>query len=182
MLGLVLPGSGPGWTGLVAALRAADPGEHPAVPVHGDFYESQLLVDDGAVVGLLDVDTVGRGHRIDDWSTLLGHLALLETILPAPATAVRYRAELEEAALRRWPAAQLRPRVAAVLLGLATGPFRVLQADWAAGTEARIALAERWAAPAQDERALIGLSRTPHLRWTTWSRPSVRTPSTRRTT
>ena len=149
VLGLVLPGQRSRLDRLVAALRAADPGEHPEVPVHGDFYESQLLVDDGAVVGLLDVDTVGRGHRIDDWSTLLGHLALLETILPAPATAVRYRAELEEAALRRWPAAQLRPRVAAVLLGLATGPFRVLQADWAAGTEARIALAERWAAPAR---------------------------------
>ncbi|SDF76109.1 Phosphotransferase enzyme family protein [Blastococcus aurantiacus] len=149
VLGLVLPAQRARLDRLVGALRAADPGEHPEVPVHGDFYESQLLVEDGAVVGLLDVDTVGRGRRIDDWSTLLGHLALLETILPAPALAVRYRAELEEAALRRWPAAQLRPRVAAVLLGLATGPFRVLEADWAARSEARIALAERWAGPAR---------------------------------
>jgi hypothetical protein len=149
VLSLVAPELAPRLDRLGTVLGAADRGEHPAVPVHGDFYESQLLVEQGAVVGLLDVDTVGRGHRIDDWSTLLGHLALLETTLPAPAAAVRYRAELEEAALRRWPAAQLRPRVAAVLLGLATGPFRVLQDDWAARTEARIALAERWAAPAR---------------------------------
>ncbi|MGY2129687.1 hypothetical protein [Blastococcus sp. SYSU DS0617] len=149
VLGLVAPELRPRLDRLTAVLRAAEPGKHPEVPVHGDFYESQLLVEAGSVVGLLDVDTVGRGHRIDDWATLLGHLALLETILPAPAGAGRYRAELEGAALRRWPATQLRPRVAAVLLGLATGPFRVLQADWAAGTEARIALAERWAAPAR---------------------------------
>jgi hypothetical protein len=147
VLSLVAPELGPRLDRLVGVLGAADRGEHPEVPVHGDFYESQLLVADGAVAGLLDVDTVGRGHRIDDWATLLGHLALLETILPAPATAARYRAELEEQALRRWPAAQLRPRVAAVLVGLATGPFRVLQRDWPALTEARIALAERWAAP-----------------------------------
>lgn len=148
VLGSVAPELRPRLDRLVAVLRAADPGEHPEVPVHGDFYESQLLVDGGSVTGLLDVDTVGRGHRVDDWATLLGHVVLLETILPAPATATRYRAELEEAALRRWPAALLRPRVAAVLLGLATGPFRVLQPDWAAATDARIGLAERWAAPA----------------------------------
>jgi aminoglycoside phosphotransferase (APT) family kinase protein len=130
---------------LGSALAAADPGAHPPVPVHGDFYESQLLIDDGAVVGLLDVDTVGRGHRIDDWATLLGHLVLLERILPDPATVARYRGELQAHALDRWPAAQLRPRIAAVLVGLATGPFRVQQADWPARTEERLALAEEWA-------------------------------------
>ncbi len=148
VLSMVAPELAPRLDRLVDVLGSADRGAHPEVPVHGDFYESQLLVDDGSVAGLLDVDTVGRGHRIDDWATLLGHLALLETILPAPGTAARYRAELEESALRRWPAAQLRPRVAAVLLGLATGPFRVLQRDWPARTGARIALAERWAATA----------------------------------
>lgn len=142
---------------LLAGLAAADPGEHPAVPVHGDFYESQLLVEDGAVVGLLDVDTVGRGHRIDDWATLLGHVALLELILPQPATAARFRRAVEEHALGRWPAAQLRPRVAAVLVGLATGPFRVQQAGWPALTAARVALAEEWA----DARRGAGPARGP---------------------
>ena len=138
---------------LTAVLAATDPGEHPAVPVHGDFYESQLLVDSGRVVGLLDVDTAGRGHRIDDWANLLAHLVLLELILPAPATAGRYRRDLEEYLLSRWPAGQLRPRVAAVLLGLATGPFRVQQARWPEGTATRLALAEEWAGLGAEESA-----------------------------
>jgi hypothetical protein len=102
-------------------------------------------VDDGAVVGLLDVDTAGCGHRIDDWATLLAHLVLLEQVLLDPAVAVRYAREIEDAVLRRWPAEQVRPRVGAVLLGLATGPFRVQQPDWPALTSARLALAEEWA-------------------------------------
>ncbi len=145
VLGSVAEDLRPRLAALTEALRAADPGEHAAVPVHGDFYESQLLVDDGAVVGLLDVDTAGRGHRIDDWATLLAHLVLLEHILPAPATASRYRRELEEHALGRWPAGQLRARIAAVLVGLATGPFRVQQRGWPRRTAARVALAQEWA-------------------------------------
>jgi hypothetical protein len=145
VLALVAGDLRPRLEALTAVLTAADPGEHPTVPVHGDFYESQLLVEDGAVVGLLDVDTVGRGHRIDDWANLLAHLALLARILPEPATAARYLREMQEHAQRRWPAAQLRPRVAAVLVGLATGPFRVQQADWPARTADRVALAEEWA-------------------------------------
>jgi hypothetical protein len=147
VLGLVAGDLRPRLAALTDLLTVADRGEHPAVPVHGDFYESQLLIDAGTVVGLLDVDTVGRGHRIDDWANLLAHLVLLERILPAPATAARYRREVEEHGSRRWPAEQLRPRVAAVLLGLATGPFRVQQAGWPTGTATRLGLAEQWAAP-----------------------------------
>lgn len=147
VIGAVLPALGDRLGALTAALADADPGAHPDIPVHGDFYESQLLVDQGAVVGLLDVDTAGRGHRVDDWATLLGHLALLEHMAPGSPVA-GYRAAVEEHVLGRWPADQVRPRVAAVLVGLATGPFRVQQAGWPARTETRVALAERWAAPA----------------------------------
>ncbi len=35
----------------------------PVVPIHGDFYEAQMLVSQGQVTGLLDVDTVGLGYR-----------------------------------------------------------------------------------------------------------------------
>jgi len=38
----------------------------------------------------------------------------------------------------------LRLRTAAVVLGLATGPFRVQEANWPAVTERRIALSEEW--------------------------------------
>jgi hypothetical protein len=36
--------------------------------------------------------------------------------------------------------------VAAAVLGLATGPFRVQQAGWRQHTQARLRLAEQWAA------------------------------------
>ena len=148
VLGAVAPELRPRLDALTSALEAADRGTHDLVPVHGDFYEAQLLVDGGAVVGLLDVDAAGGGHRIDDWATLLGHLAVLEQVLPCPGAAARYRRRIEAAALERWPARQVRPRVSAVLVGLATGPFRVQQAGWPEVTSQRLALAEEWAAPA----------------------------------
>lgn len=123
---------------LVAALDGAEPGEHPVVPVHGDFYEGQLLAEDGAVTGLLDVDTAGGGLRIDDWATLLAHLS----ILAGPAS--RWGTELLAHAETRFARAELRPRIAAAVLGLATGPFRVQQDGWADHTAHRIGLAERW--------------------------------------
>ncbi|WP_341854822.1 hypothetical protein [Brachybacterium sp. GPGPB12] len=45
--------------------------------VHGDFYEAQVFVQDGRVVGLLDIDTVGPGRRADDLACLLAHLSVL---------------------------------------------------------------------------------------------------------
>ncbi|MCZ2857022.1 phosphotransferase [Blastococcus sp. VKM Ac-2987] len=137
---------------LTAAVGAAA-GEHPVVPVHGDFYEAQLLVDAGAVVGLLDVDTAGPGARIDDWATLLGHLVLLEHLVAHPAPLAAYRDRVTGLLSGRWPEGQLAARVAGVLVGLATGPFRVQQPGWAAATEARVALAEEWAGPPRSAAA-----------------------------
>jgi Phosphotransferase enzyme family len=134
---------------LADRLAGAEPGEHPVVPVHGDFYESQLLVDGGRVVGLLDVDTAGAGARIDDWATLVAHLAVQTQVQADPRTTARWLAELLAVADRRWPRGQLDARVAAGIVGLATGPFRVQQRGWAARTEARLALAEHWAAGAR---------------------------------
>ena len=133
VLALVLPHLRHRWDRVAGRLADADPGTHPLVPVHGDLYEAQLLVDRGEVTGLLDVDGAGAGHRIDDWATLLGHLAV--------AGAHGYRAEL--AAALPWGPAELAPRVAAVVLGLATGPFRVQQRGWPRATEARLALVEQ---------------------------------------
>ncbi|GAA3697636.1 hypothetical protein GCM10022377_08160 [Zhihengliuella alba] len=47
------------------------------VPTHGDFYEANLLIGEGRVSGLLDVDSLGPGHRVDDYACFLGHLAVL---------------------------------------------------------------------------------------------------------
>ena len=45
-------------------------------PVHGDYYESQLMVVNGHIVGILDVDTYGLGRAADDPSTMLAHLSV----------------------------------------------------------------------------------------------------------
>jgi hypothetical protein len=131
---------------LEAGLTGLDPGEHPTVPVHGDFYEAQLLADAGAVTGLLDVDTAGPGHRIDEWATLLAHLSVLALHAGRPAPVRRYGDALLARAEERHPQAQLRPRIAAAVLGLATGPFRVQQDRWPEHTRARLALAAQWLA------------------------------------
>ncbi|MGY1772850.1 hypothetical protein [Blastococcus sp. SYSU D00813] len=144
VVGLTCPGLRPRLDRVTAAVAAAV-GPQPLAPVHGDFYEAQLLVDAGRVVGLLDVDTAGPGARVDDWATLLGHLALLEQLAADPAPVAAYRARVEASLAPGADAAELRARVAGVLVGLATGPFRVQQPDWAAATEARVALAEEWA-------------------------------------
>lgn len=129
----------------VAAAVAAEAGRGPTVPVHGDFYESQLRVSGGRIVGLLDVDTAGPGDRIDDLACLLGHLSVLSQLTPDRATTLsRLGARYLAAFDRTVDAADLRYRVAAVVLSLATGPFRVQEAGWEQATGYRIALAARW--------------------------------------
>lgn len=63
--------------GVAAAVDHGAEPEGPDVVVHGDFYESQLMVRDGRLSGLLDIDTAGCGERLDDAACLLGHLSVL---------------------------------------------------------------------------------------------------------
>lgn len=114
------------------------------VPVHGDFHEAQLVVDGGRVTGVLDVDTAGLGRPGDDAATMLGHLSVWRGLSAAPDRVAAYATELQ----RRWDAVldpvDLRRRVAARVLALAAGPFRVQQEDWPVETSRRIALAALW--------------------------------------
>ncbi|MDQ3716329.1 MAG: aminoglycoside phosphotransferase family protein, partial [Actinomycetota bacterium] len=129
---------------LLGHLARVDPGDHPTVAVHGDFYEGQILVNRGRVSGLLDVDTAGAGHRIDEWATVLAHLSVLGMLHPKARRIKRYGAQLLAGAETRYSAGELRPRISAAVLGLATGPFRVLLPRWPEQTRQRIALAEQW--------------------------------------
>ena len=123
-----------------------------AVPVHGDFHSGQVLADGEHITGLVDVDTSGVGQRADDLAVMLGHLSTLGLMSPARGVIDRYGARLIAAFDRLTDPAELRLRVAGAVLGLATGPFRIQEARWPRGTEARIALAERWIAAADDIR------------------------------
>ena len=114
------------------------------VPVHGDFHSSQILVRGNDIVGIIDVDTAGRGHRSDDLAGLLGHLATLSLSTSTRRAIDRYGSELIRDFDVDTDPASVRRTVAAVVLGLATGPFRVQQSRWASETERRISLSERW--------------------------------------
>lgn len=145
---------------LVAGVEAGIAGDDDAaVPVHGDLHEAQLLVDGGRITGLLDVDTAGPGHRATDLASLVGHLSTLALSSSRRAGVERYAAQLLAGFDAMVDPARLRREVAAVVLGLATGPFRVLQPAWPAETRRRVTLAERWLASATPRREL---SRAPH--------------------
>jgi hypothetical protein len=152
VIGAALPTEAARAARLAEALAARAGRAWPG-PVHGDFYESQLLVDRGRICGLLDVDTAAPGDRLDDLACLLGHLSVLAQI-------DRDRARIINRAgasyLRAFEAvvcpAELSRRVAAVVLSLATGSHRVQERAWPATTRRRLELAETWLATARDPR------------------------------
>jgi aminoglycoside phosphotransferase len=127
---------------LVDQVLAASPGPAEThVPVHGDFYHNQLLSDGSQVTGVLDVDTAGPGERADDWATLIAYLSVLGmSHLPAR----QYCSEVLAYAERRVDPRVLRRRTAAVVLGLASAPFRARLVDWPSHAASRLALAREW--------------------------------------
>lgn len=139
-----------------------------SVPVHGDYYEAQLMVSDGAVVGLLDVDTYGWGRPGDDPATMIGHLDLWRHLSGQPERVRSYAESLLAMWDRVVDPVDLRRRVAAVHLTLAPGAFRVQTADWPSETLARIEMAERWVQSAEDisedEKDLMSVSEPSHAR------------------
>lgn len=123
------------------ALRSVEPRSEAKVPTHGDFYEDQLLAENGRVTALLDIDTAGPGERSDEWATLLAHLSVLALDVE---TAAGYRDAVLAHAERRVAGTQLRLRTAAALLGLAVTPFQVQLHRWPEHTVARLRLAKSW--------------------------------------
>lgn len=106
--------------------------------VHGDLYEAQLIVDGPRIIGLLDIDDVGPGDPLDDLATVLGHLRYRAgTTRTNAARLTAYADELREgfcAGGHGGPAVdpdELDLVTGAVLVGLATGPFRIQQRGWA---------------------------------------------------
>lgn len=100
-------------------------------PTHGDFHEGQLRVRDGQVTGMLDVDTIGPGRRADDLACLIAHLSTIQRM------SAEQEAKVHEL-LRNWVPVfdervdpiELRLRAAAVVISLATGPYRSQEKRW----------------------------------------------------
>ena len=112
-------------------------------PTHGDFHEGQVHVEDGRVVGILDVDTIGPGRRADDLACLIAHLSTIQRMN------VEQEARVHDL-LRAWvpvfdrrvDPVELRLRAAAVIISLATGPYRGQEPDWEVETTRMIDSAE----------------------------------------
>jgi aminoglycoside phosphotransferase (APT) family kinase protein len=125
---------------LIGRAEASEPPEEWVV--HGDLYESQVLVD-GETLGLIDLDDLGPGDPLLDGANFSAHLLLLGTSGPAGRPMLRYREELRVAFLRTFDAdaAALAWREAYCLLRLVPGPFRVLHPEWPRRMAGRLELA-----------------------------------------
>ncbi len=109
--------------------------------VHGDLHEAQLIVDDNEVTGLIDIDDAGQGNPLDDIGTFLAHLRF-RALTSDEAWIDSYYHEVRASVAGEHEPATIDLRIAAVLIGLATGPFRVQQPGWRGTTTAVLALAE----------------------------------------
>jgi len=134
MLATVLPSAADRISRIVAAIGVHGPASGAPTTIHTDLHEAQMIVADGRVVGLLDIDDVGPGDPLDDLATLLGHLryrAATEREVPERAAALdSYTNRLRAGFTEVVDATQLDASTAAVLVGLATGPFRVQATNW----------------------------------------------------
>lgn len=121
-------------------LYAIPPGDEPT---HGDFHEGQVHVAQGRICGLLDTDTLGPGRRADDLACLIAHLSTIQRMNAAQEARVHQL-------IRKWvpvfdtrvDPTELRLRAAAVIISLATGPFRSQEPEWERETAIMIGSAE----------------------------------------
>lgn len=110
-------------------LDTTDPG--PVTVTHGDLHPANLRWDPRGGLGVIDVDTLGPGHLVDDLACLLAHVAVLPTLDPGYRQVPGWRAAAILAADRVVDPAALRARTAAVLLSLAAGrPAEHLVRAW----------------------------------------------------
>lgn len=125
---------------IASGLAGIPPGDEPT---HGDFHEGQIHVARGRICGVLDVDTIGPGRRADDLACLVAHLSTIQHMSAR-------QAERVHALIRAWVPVfdqrvdplELRLRAAAVIISLATGPYRGQEPDWEAETRRMIDSAE----------------------------------------
>jgi aminoglycoside phosphotransferase (APT) family kinase protein len=152
MLATIMPDQRARIERLTALLRDADVAASPERTIHGDLHEAQLVVDGTTVTGVLDVDDAGPGDGLDDLATMLAHLRFRAASAENGASIEAYAGALERDLGDVVEAPALAVRTAAVLVGLATGPFRIQQRGWRHDVRRHLATAERVAASAHDAR------------------------------
>jgi aminoglycoside phosphotransferase len=110
-------------------------------PAHGDFHPGQIMVANGSVSGLVDIDTLGMGSRADDVANLIAHLHILAF---SDRRFARFGHEVFTLSATELNPTDLRHRVSAALVGYAVGPWTRQAPDWEAEVTRRIAAATQW--------------------------------------
>ena len=118
-------------------------------PTHGDFHEGQLFVSrlgptgPSGISGILDVDTAGPGRRADDLACLVAHMSTVQRMNPQQAARVQELLSTWVPVFdQRVDPVELRLRAAAVIISLATGPYRGQEPDWETETRGILHAAE----------------------------------------
>jgi hypothetical protein len=95
------------------------------------------------ITGVVDIDTVGPGRRSDDLACLLAHLSTVQRMSVEQAIGLNRLLNLWAPVFEaRVDPIELRLRAAAVVISLATGPYRSQQPQWAAETATMLNAAE----------------------------------------
>ncbi len=141
-LATILPGEADRLAEMLAAIGEA-PSE-PIVAAHNDLHSAQVIVSEGRINGLIDIDTVGLGRRADDYAMLLGHVFTLALVGGRGDAIAAYVSQLLSAFEREVERASIRLRTAAAVISFATGPFRAQQPDWPSATTKRLVAAHEW--------------------------------------
>lgn len=127
-------------------MATSDPG--PVVATHGDYYEANIFMSSPTqVASILDVDSVGPGHRVDDVACLLGHVSVLRHLAPDvyPHVGAILEAWWQRAATLYDPRS-LAARAAAVTLSLVSGAKRPGVQEWQTDAVGRLREARAWMA------------------------------------
>lgn len=112
--------------------------------LHGDLHPGQVMVDDeGRIVGVVDIDGAGVGEVGDDVARMLAHVMVATELGQAEVDRRReFAVQFCRVATQRMSTDELRHRVAASLIGLATGPWRAQEPSWPDQVERLVDLAD----------------------------------------
>lgn len=111
--------------------RLGEDAQLPLVTIHGDFHEMQVLVGPEGITGLLDLDDMGPGHRVDDMAMMLGRLwSFARTESSGRERIADYTSRLLAECERHADPYEVRRRMAAVAMDHATTAFRFQSHGW----------------------------------------------------
>ncbi|HZK04327.1 MAG TPA: aminoglycoside phosphotransferase family protein [Actinomycetaceae bacterium] len=129
---------------VAAMMASSDPG--PRTTTHGDFYEANVfMTGPEQVSSILDVDSMGPGHRVDDVACLLGHVSVLPHLAPQVYPHVSATLELWwRRAQEDYDSRALAARAAAVTLSLVAGAKKPNGDDWRPDADGRLDEALAW--------------------------------------